>query len=64
MDGVGARVRFPVLLASLLLFVGCAAHRSGDAVRSIRFEGNTRKGYGGLLAPQSDRALKVAMRTL
>jgi outer membrane protein assembly factor BamA len=49
------------LLALLVLSCGCVAHRTGDAVKSFKFEGNERKGYGGLLAPQTDRALKNAM---
>lgn len=43
-----------------LLLSACAAHRNGEAVRSMRFEGNDRPGLTGFLQPQSDRALRVA----
>ncbi len=64
------RLAFRPLIAAFLaaalvavgVGAGCAAHRTGDAVRSVHFEGNDRHGNGGLLAPQSDRALRNAMK--
>ncbi len=50
-------------VALLVLLTGCAAHRTGDAVRSTHFVGNRRPPAVGewLLASQTDRALRNAM---
>lgn len=56
--------RAPLLLLVLALFalVGCAARRSGPALKSIHFEGNVPpKGLDGWFAPQTDRALRNAI---
>ena len=43
--------------------IGCAAHRTGDAVRTLHFEGNSRPPAPSewLTAEQTDRALRNAM---
>lgn len=54
----------PVRLAPMLLLAaGCAAHRTGDAVRTTHFDGNRRPPALAewLLAEQTDRALRNAM---
>lgn len=59
---MSARLATLVCLLIALFGAGCAARRSGDALRGIRFEGNAPpKGTEGWFAPQNDRALRNAI---
>lgn len=50
-----------VLALLLLLLTGCVAHRSGDALRSVRFESRRSAETGGIVGTQSARNLRQAM---
>jgi translocation and assembly module TamA len=53
----------PFLAMLCCTLLGCAARRAGDVVGRVTFDGNDPPpGLSGLLAPQTDRALRTAIQ--